>query len=90
MTDHGDWEREPPAPSAEDRDRITRQALWTAMQQDMITCLMELDEAGALEGIRAVIAERVRRVRYGPPEGVNGLAYQAADLAEQIEREAAG
>jgi hypothetical protein len=51
--------------------------------------LLELHEAGALAGIRAVVSERLRQVRGEPAEGIDGRAYQAAVLAGEIDREAA-
>jgi hypothetical protein len=48
--------------------------------------LLELHEAGALAGIRAVVAERLRQVRGEPAEGIDGRAYQAAMLAGEIDR----
>lgn len=48
--------------------------------------LLELHEAGALAGVRAIVAERLRQVRGGPAEGTDGRAYQAAVLAEEIDR----
>lgn len=49
--------------------------------------LLELHEAGALAGIRAVVSERLRQVRGEPAEGIDGRAFQAAMLAEEIDRE---
>jgi hypothetical protein len=52
--------------------------------------LLELYEAGALAGIRAIVTERLREVRGDPTEGgIDGRAYQAAMLAGEIDREAA-
>lgn len=51
--------------------------------------LLELHEAHALAGIRAIVAERLRQVRGEPAEGIDGRAFQAAMLAEEIDREAA-
>ena len=51
--------------------------------------LLELHAAGALAGIRAIAAERLRQVRGGEPVGTDGRAYQAAVLTEEIDREAA-
>jgi hypothetical protein len=49
--------------------------------------LVELHAAGALAGVRAVVAERLRQVRGEPAEGIDGRAYQAAMLAGEIDRE---
>lgn len=49
--------------------------------------LLELHEANALAGIRAIVSERLRQVRGEPAEGIDGRAYQAAVLAEEIDRE---
>ena len=51
--------------------------------------LLELHEAGALAGIRAIVSERLRQVRGEPAEGIDGRAFQAAVLAEEIDREGA-
>jgi hypothetical protein len=51
--------------------------------------LLELYEAHALAGIRAIVSERLRQVRREPAQGIDGRAYQAAMLAEEIDREAA-
>jgi len=51
--------------------------------------LLELHEAGALAGIRAIVTERLREVRGEHGHRVDGRAYQAAMLAEEIDREAA-
>jgi hypothetical protein len=51
--------------------------------------LLELFTAGALAGIRAIVAERLRQVRGGDAVRVDGRAYQAAVLAAQIDREVA-
>lgn len=48
--------------------------------------LLELHEAGALAGIRAVVSERLRQVRGEPSAGIDGRAFQAAMLAEEIDR----
>jgi hypothetical protein len=50
--------------------------------------LLELYEAGALAGIRAIVSERLRQVRGEPAQGIDGRAFQAAMLAEEIDREA--
>lgn len=50
--------------------------------------LLELHLAGALKGIRAIVTERLREVRGESAEGIDGRAYQAAMLAEEIDREA--
>jgi hypothetical protein len=50
--------------------------------------LLELHEANALAGIRAVVSERLRQVRGEPAQGIDGRAYQAAMLAGEIDREA--
>jgi hypothetical protein len=50
--------------------------------------LLELYGANALAGIRAIVSERLRQVRGEPAEGIDGRAYQAAVLAEEIDREA--
>lgn len=66
--------------------------------------LMELEEAGALGGIRAIIAERLRQVRAGEPlpeppwlllgrvHGMTGQqhAESAALLAAEIDRQETG
>jgi hypothetical protein len=44
--------------------------------------LLELDEAGALEGIRAIIAMRLRRVRAGLDKGYAPGGLTAAAQAE--------
>ncbi len=54
--------------------------------QPLIFDLMELDRAGALGGIRAIVGERLRQVRGDDPDGVDGRAVQAAYLAAEIDR----
>jgi hypothetical protein len=49
--------------------------------------LLELHETNALAGIRAIVAERLRQVRGEPVKGIDGRAYQAAMLAEEIDRD---
>jgi hypothetical protein len=49
--------------------------------------LLELHEANALAGIRAIVSERLRQVRGGPAEGIDGRAFRAAMLAEEIDKE---
>jgi hypothetical protein len=49
--------------------------------------LLELYGAGALAGIRAIVSERLRQVRGDPAQGIDGRAFQAAMLAEEIDRE---
>lgn len=49
--------------------------------------LLELHEAGALAGVRAIVAERLRQVRGDAAHRVDGRAYQAAVLAGEIDRE---
>lgn len=50
--------------------------------------LLELHFAGALRGVRAIVAERLRQVRGEPVKGIDGRVFQAAMLAEEIDREA--
>lgn len=78
-------------------DRIDRE--WTPVLQD----LLELEAAGALGGIRAIIAERLRQVRGGRTEierqhfreilddlaGLPGMTL-AALLAAEIDRQQPG
>jgi hypothetical protein len=61
----------------------------TAELRHLAADLIELYEANALAGIRAITAERLRQVRGEPAQGIDGRAYQAAMLAEEIDREAA-
>jgi hypothetical protein len=51
--------------------------------------LLELAAENALTGIRAIVSERLRQVRGDPAQGIDGRAFQAAMLAEEIDREAA-
>jgi hypothetical protein len=60
----------------------------TAELRHLAADLLDLQAVGALAGIRAIAAERLRQLRGGPAEGIDGRAYQAALLAEQIDREA--
>lgn len=55
----------------------------------LVAGLLELHAVNALTGIRAIIAERLRQVRGEPAEGIDGRAYEAALLAEEIDQEAA-
>jgi hypothetical protein len=50
--------------------------------------LLELYEAGAVAGIRTIVSERLRQVRGDPAQGIDGRAFQAAMLAEEIDQEA--
>lgn len=86
--------------SDEDRDRITRLASWTAVQESLITDLIELEQAGALDHVRRYVA-RLLAVQHGqaaPPrprasDGPEVLAYWDAlhkDLAELDLRDALG
>jgi hypothetical protein len=50
------------------------------------TDLVDLAEYGGLAGMPEVIAERLRQVRMDPAEGIDGRAFQAAELAAEIGR----
>lgn len=84
--------------TAQDIDRITARAVALG---PLLLDLIQLDEADALHGIRAVVAERLRRLRAHPdyvPEipswlrelnlSAGSYAVAAALLAAEIDREA--
>jgi len=68
-------------------DEVLRPDPGTEDLRHIAADLLELHAENALAGIRAIVAERLRQVRGGPAEGIDGRAYQAALLAEQIDRE---
>lgn len=71
-------------------DGVPREDPGTTELRLLAADLLELHEANALTGIRAIVAERLRQVRGEPAEGIDGRAYEAALLAEEIDQEAGG